>query len=67
MFEALRAGNPNLLFANSEQRGYVRLQLRADHARADLVAMDSVTSPQAGATVRAAYVVEAGRPGPVSA
>ena len=36
-------------------------------ARADLVAMDSVTSPDAAATVRASWVVEAGRPGPLPA
>lgn len=64
-FDALRPRNPNLLFANSEKRGYVRLHLTRERARADLVGMDSVRDPNAGATVQASYVVEAGRPGPI--
>ena len=38
-----------------------------ERARADLIGMDSVIDPNAGAKVYASYVVEAGRPGPVLA
>jgi alkaline phosphatase D len=64
-FDALRATNPNILFANSEKRGYVRLHLTAERARADLIGMDSVVEPNAAAKVHASYVVEAGRAGPI--
>jgi alkaline phosphatase D len=64
-FDALRARNPNLLLANSEKRGYVRLHLTSERARADLIGMDSVVEASAGAKVVASYVVEAGRPGPM--
>ena len=57
-----RANNPNLLFANSERRGYLRLDLTAQRLQADLVALDSVTDRNAGRFVQASFVVEDGRP-----
>jgi alkaline phosphatase D len=56
--------NPNLLFANSEHRGYLRLDVTPQRLRADLVAMDTVITQDAGRSVLASFEVEAGRPGP---
>lgn len=64
-FDRIRAMNPNILFANSEKRGYVRLHVTPKEARADLIGMDSVVDPNTDAKVHASYVVEAGRAGPV--
>jgi alkaline phosphatase D len=61
------AANPNLLYVNSERRGYLRLDMTRDVLKADLVALDSVTNPNTGARPLRSYVVEAGRPGPVAA
>jgi alkaline phosphatase D len=59
--------NPNLLLASSQYRGYLRLDLRAERLEADLVAMQTVERPDAGRSLLAKFVVEAGRPGPVRA
>jgi alkaline phosphatase D len=61
-----RSENPNLLFASSERRGYLRLDLTPQRLQADLVAMESVAKREAGRFVQASFVVEAGKPGPVS-
>jgi alkaline phosphatase D len=62
-----RANNPNLLFANSERRGYLRLDLTPQRLQAELVAMESVTQRDAGKSVQAAFVVENGRAGVMTA
>ncbi len=64
--DAWRALNPNLLLANSEYRGYLQLVLTHEHLEADLIAMDSVKKPGAGARTLQSFVIEAGRPGPVA-
>ena len=64
--DKMRAANPNILFANSAKRGYLRLDVTAERVQADLVGMDSVTELNAGASTYARYVVEAGRPGPIA-
>jgi alkaline phosphatase D len=61
-----RAENPNLLFASSERRGYLRLDLTPQRLQADLVAMQSVADRNAGQFVQASFVVAAGKPGPIS-
>lgn len=66
MLDERRAANPNLLFANSERRGYLRLDLTQQRLQADLVAMDSVTERDAGRSVQASFVVEDGKAGPVA-
>lgn len=66
-FDDLRERNSNLLFANSTRRGYLRLHLTRERARGDLIGMDSVSDPNASASIQASYVVEAGRPGPTLA
>ena len=64
--DKMRGANPNILFANSAKRGYLRLDVTAERVQADLVGMDSVTEPNAGASTYARYVVEADRPGPIA-
>lgn len=63
--EGWRQENPNLLFADTLHRGYLRLDLTPERLRADLVAMDSVTQRDAGRSVLASFVVENGKPGAV--
>lgn len=58
-----RQENPAIQWANSEQRGYLRLDLDRTRLLADLVAMESVTRPDAGRSIQASFVVEAGQPG----
>lgn len=65
--DARRAGSPNLLFANSERRGYLRLDVMQQRLQAEMVAMESVTQREAGKFVQAAFVVESGKAGLVAA
>jgi alkaline phosphatase D len=65
--DRMRRLNPNIVFANSAKRGYLRLDVSPERLQADLVGMDSVTDVNAGASTYARYVVENGRPGPVAA
>jgi alkaline phosphatase D len=55
--------NPNVLYTNSQTRGYLRLDVHRDHLRADLVGLDSPVDARSGAKVVRSYTVEAGRPG----
>jgi alkaline phosphatase D len=66
-FENARKLNPNLLTATGEHRGYVRLDITKDHLRADLIAIDTVKTPDSGRSTLVSYVVEAGKPGLVAA
>jgi alkaline phosphatase D len=59
--------NPHILFADSRYRGYVRVEVTPKRWRADLRAMESVQSRDAGCTTLATYGVEDGRPGPLKA
>ena len=63
MLDERRPENPNLLYADSQRRGYLRFDLTPERLRADLVAMDSVAQRDAGRSVQASFVVENGRPG----
>ena len=63
-FEKIRKLNPNLLTATGLNRGYVTIDITKDHLRADLVALDTVKTPDSGKKTLASYVVEAGKPGP---
>ncbi len=58
------ADNPHIHLADSRARGYVRVSLDGKALRADLRAMASVTTPDAGCATLATFVVEDGRPGP---
>ncbi len=64
VWDAARARNPNVLHANSGERGYLRLHVTRAHARADLIALDSPSDADAPAHVQASFVVAAGRAGP---
>jgi alkaline phosphatase D len=66
-FETARKLNPNLLTATGLNRGYVLIDITKDHLRADLVALDTVKTPDSGRSTLVSYVVEAGKPGPVRA
>jgi phosphodiesterase/alkaline phosphatase D-like protein len=61
------SSNPNLLFASSERRGYLLLDVDNKRLQAQLVAMESVSRPEAGRSLLATFVVESGKPGPVRA
>ncbi len=58
--------NPHIKFFNS-QRGYVRCDLTPKRWQTDYRIVASVTKPDEPITTRASFVVENGRPGPVSA
>ena len=65
-FETARKLNPNLLTATGRPRGYIRLDIAKDHLRADLIALDTVKTPDSGRSTLVSYVVEAGKPAPVA-
>ncbi|MEV2217603.1 alkaline phosphatase D family protein [Streptomyces sp. NPDC050997] len=54
--------NPHLRFANG-RRGYARVELGRQTARADFRTVPAVTTPGAGITTAASFVTEAGDPG----
>lgn len=60
--DALLAENPCVRFHN-RQRGYVRCTVTPAAWRSDYVVLSEVRKPGAAASVRASFVVEAGRPG----
>jgi len=66
-FITARKLNPNLLTATGEHRGYIKLDITKDHLRADLIALDTVKTPESARTTLMSYVVEAGKPTPVPA
>jgi len=65
-FETARKINPNLLTATGLYRGYIKFDIDKDHLRADLVALDTVKKPDSERKTLISYVVEAGKPTPVS-
>lgn len=65
--DAQRASEPHLRFANSEKHGYVVLDISASRCLAQLRAIESEKSADAGVSTLAAFVVESGRPGAVPA
>ena len=60
--ERLKSRNPGLRFVNAE-RGYVRCTVTPEQWKADYVVCEDVTIPNGPVTVRARFVVEAGKPG----
>lgn len=63
-YERLKAANPHIHYANGTQRGYLRLTLTRKRLEADLMGLDDVRRPDSGISRQAAFVVEAGHPGP---
>jgi phosphodiesterase/alkaline phosphatase D-like protein len=53
--------------ADSEHRGYSRLDITRERLQADLIAMDTVRTAKSTSKVLQSYVVASGKPGPVSA
>jgi len=61
--DALRLENPHIRYADLTRHGYVRMELTADRARADLRGLDNITDRAAGIQSIAAFAVESGQPG----
>src|SRR5262245_1534291 len=61
--DALKPDNPHIRYADLTRRGYVRMELTRDRARAELRGLESVTSRGAAVETMATFVVENGRPG----
>jgi alkaline phosphatase D len=64
--DAWKAENPNIRFANNEQRGYTRLAVTAESLEADLIAVDDVADPDSGTHVLSSWHVLDGEPGAVT-
>ena len=56
--------NPHMLLVDSRFRGYVRAEIGPKRFQADLRAMESVQTRDAGCSTLATYIVEDGKPGP---
>jgi alkaline phosphatase D len=63
-FERLTRINPHLRHADGRQRGYLRITLGREQLEADLMGLADVRRRDSGLNRQAAFVVEAGRPGP---
>ncbi|MFJ3223110.1 alkaline phosphatase D family protein [Streptomyces sp. NPDC086783] len=61
-WETYTKANPHLKFYNG-RRGYVRVELGRDVARADFKTVSAVTTPGAPVSTAASFVTEAGDPG----
>ncbi|MCX7962504.1 MAG: alkaline phosphatase D family protein [Burkholderiales bacterium] len=59
----LLADNPHIRFADSRYRGYLRLEVSPEEARADLRAVESVARADAGCFTLASFSVTDGTPG----
>jgi alkaline phosphatase D len=55
--------NPNVKLARSDYRGYLRVTLRRDRLRADLIAVDDVAREDSPTHVLAAFEVDSGKAG----
>jgi alkaline phosphatase D len=62
-FDRWLTENPNVRLGRSDRRGYLRLTIRPEQLRADLVAVDDVTREDSGWHVLASFDVESGIPG----
>ncbi|WP_435612570.1 alkaline phosphatase D family protein [Streptomyces sp. bgisy159] len=61
-WDTLMTANPHMRFYNG-RRGYVRVELGRDAARADFRTVAAVSRPGAAITTAASFVTEAGSPG----
>ncbi|MGW7267401.1 alkaline phosphatase D family protein [Streptomyces sp. NPDC054842] len=61
-WETYTKANPHLRFYNG-RRGYLRVELGKDAARADFKTVSAVTTPGAPISTAASFVTEAGNPG----
>jgi alkaline phosphatase D len=67
LLDGLRAENPNMLLANGDVRGYLRLDIARERLLADLVALSSEKDPHSKTRILRSFIVESGKPGPVLA
>ena len=65
--DASRADNPHIKFAHSEKRGYVCLEITPERCEARLRALDNEKKRASRVATLAAFVVENGRPGVMTA
>ncbi len=65
--DKLMPDNPHIRFANSQFRGYTRVEVTETRMIVDLRAMESVARRDAPCSTLATFVVEDGRPGPQKA
>jgi alkaline phosphatase D len=63
--DALRAENPHVKLANSEKRGYVRLEITPERCEVHLRVLDSEKTRASHLATLASFVVENGRPGAI--
>jgi alkaline phosphatase D len=61
--DAMRAFNPHIRYARSDQRGYVSFELDAGQLHAALQVVDRPLDPESDVTTAARFVVDAARPG----
>jgi alkaline phosphatase D len=61
--DAIRASNPDIVHARSDERGYAFIELTREQARCDFRATAFPVSAEAALHSQAVFVVEAGRPG----
>ena len=57
------ANNPHIRFQNSGDRGYVRVEIASELARADYRVVSTVESPTSSVSTLASFVVQQGQPG----
>jgi alkaline phosphatase D len=62
-FDVWRTENPNVHFARSDQRGYVRVAVGAESLHADLIAVEDIARPDSATHVLASFDVASDRPG----
>jgi alkaline phosphatase D len=62
-YDAMRPENPHVRFVETRHRGYTRMTLTGQGCTADLRAVDSVQTREAGIRTLASFAVENGRPG----
>jgi alkaline phosphatase D len=63
-FDPLLPDNPHMKLLDSRHRGYVRMEVTSKALRADLRAMETVQTRDAGCNTLATFVVEDGKPAP---
>jgi alkaline phosphatase D len=66
-FAAMLPDNPHVKFFESRMRGYVLCDAGRKSMTADLRVVDNVRIPKSGGGSAGRYVIEAGRPGAVTA
>jgi alkaline phosphatase D len=61
MIQKMKEINPNIAFASSEHRGYLRLDITPARLQADLIGLDDATRRDSGRRTIQSFVIENGR------